>query len=106
MLQKPTARDTSAPTKFVGCPVLLSGGDILLDHLSQGTWPDGSARERSTLTVFCEDGIVKVCLNDRDAACSLFRSGETLIECIESIGKALCGDAVCDWRGWNGKKKR
>lgn len=78
---------------------------LLYEHLSHCFWEDGKARTVSTLTVFCEDGAVKVALNDREAECSLFVSGDTIQACLASLEKRLDGTASPDWRAWGKRKK-
>lgn len=83
----------------------LSDLPNLWDHMTAVSYDDGSPREVSTLTVFVEGRIVKVCLNDRAVSRSLFTSGASIKECLESVEKALRSDAGADWRPWKTKKK-
>lgn len=77
----------------------------LVEYLSCSAWDDGSERERSTLSVFIEEGRVKVCLNDREFERSLYASGDTLAGVLAALEKALAADA-CEWRMWKGKGKK
>lgn len=75
-------------------------------YLADGAWDDGTPRERSALSVFTEDGVVKLALNDKDLARSCYASGLTVEKCLHSMEKGLAdGSAV--WRLWkDGPKKR
>lgn len=75
------------------------------DHLGHVFWDDGKARTVSTLTVFFEDGLMKVALNDREAECSLFVTGKGFEECLRSLEKRLSGEQAPDWRPWGKRKK-
>lgn len=78
---------------------------LLYEHLSHCFWEDAKARTVSTLTVFCEDGAVKIALNDRENECSLFVSGDTIQACLSSLEKRLDGSSAADWRAWGKRKK-
>lgn len=69
----------------------------LWEYLSADAWPDGSERETSTVTMFVEQGMVKVCLSDRANDRSAWSSGETLEEAVLSLEGALAADRT-DWR--------
>lgn len=58
----------------------------------------GKPRETATMLFFREDGQWKLCLCDRDTDRVLFRSGDSVTECLESIEKALVSPRA-DWRG-------
>lgn len=84
--------------------VLLTPDDLLmqqypamLEYLTLGVWGDGSARERSTLLVLWEEGVWKVCLNDRACGRSLWASGATCNDALEAL-EARLTDPAADWR--------
>jgi hypothetical protein len=61
--------------------------------------PDGAPEEfrTSSLTIFAEDGLVKLCLSDREEGIVCFYSGETLeIACRGLEGQLQRGCA--EWR--------
>jgi hypothetical protein len=68
----------------------------LWEYLSLGVLPDGP-RQTSTLLVFLEDGMVKMCLHDRDAGVQLFRSADTFSGALEGLEEAL-ESGRADWR--------
>lgn len=86
---------------------LLYVHEALREYLTSEKYPDGSSRERATLMVFCEGGVVKVCMTDRDQSRQMWRAGQSLEECIQQLEEAL-QSPVQDWRvqTYGGKKKR
>jgi len=58
---------------------------------------DDKGREPATLIVCCEEGQVKFCLSDRETNRVLWRSGDTVLEALEAMEKAL-RDGARDWR--------
>jgi len=72
----------------------------LWDYLTQLVWEDGTVRRTATLTIFAEDGLLKVCINDRDSARSLWASDETWAGTFEAL-EALLGDPKAPWRCTN-----
>jgi hypothetical protein len=72
----------------------------LWDYLTQKLWEDGTERRTATLTIFAEDGLLKVCINDRDSARSLWASDETWAGTFEAL-EALLGDPKAPWRCTN-----
>lgn len=54
-------------------------------------------RRTSTVTLFAEAGFFKLCLNDRQRGCTLWRTGENVLGGIESLERAL-KDGTADWR--------
>lgn len=95
----PSGRTTGV---LVDCPAIV-------EYLSSERYPDGSARERSVLSVFIEDGRVKACLNDRDAGRTLWRSADGIEDCLILLETAIV-DGTADWRkaagSWKGNAKR
>lgn len=79
----------------------------LAEYLVLEVFPDGTSRERSTLVVFVEDGLIKVCLSDRHYDRTLWASCETFEDCFASLDAALRGPGA-DWRrsSWKAKKKK
>jgi len=78
----------------------------LVEHLAHDAWDDGQVRQRSTITLFIEDGLFKLCLNDREAESSLFVTADSFDECIKKLEKKLNGSEAPDWRPWKKKKGR
>jgi len=59
--------------------------------------PEGKARQTSTLMVFVEPPLWKICLNERDAGLSLWASGETLDQALQNLEERLTAPVV-EWR--------
>jgi len=77
----------------------------ILEYLTTTKWDDGTAREASKLSLFIEDGVFKVAVNDVDLKRSLYTSGETLEGALRATEKALQMPEA-DWRAWNKGKGR
>lgn len=79
------------------------GGDFqvnypaLWEYLAYGQYPDGSARVTATLLVVYEDGLLKLCLNDRAAERSAWASSDEFYDLFEGMNKALAEGTVV-WR--------
>ena len=84
-------RPEGTDTRWVGeCPALA-------EYLFTSRDDQGKIRQRATLLVFYEDGLCKVCLNDRASGASLWRSGESFEAAIRALEHSLQrGDG--DWR--------
>lgn len=67
------------------------------EYLTAPAYPDGEARDLSALTVFWEEGVCKMVLNDRDNERSMWASAPTFQECLLSLNKRLSG-ADEPWR--------
>lgn len=78
----------------------------LVEHLGDEAWEDGSTRETSTITIFLENGMVKMALNDRDGQRSLYITCSRWKDAMNALEKAAAAPSA-DWRGWKqgGKRK-
>lgn len=105
-MKKPV-RASSEPTTRVPMPdeEFVLSYPVLTTFLCDSAYDDGSLRERSTLTVFVEDGSIKVALNDRAEARSLYVAAQTLPEALELLERGVNADQP-PWRLWpRGRKK-
>lgn len=75
---------------LVDCPAVT-------EYLTASVYPDGGPRERSVISVFIEDARVKLCLNDRDAGRTLWRSADGIEDCLILVETAIV-DGTADWR--------
>lgn len=75
----------------------LKAYPLLQGFLRETAWEDGAARQTATLMLFAEDGRWKVMLNDRDAGCVCFVSGDSVAKCLGSVEKGLQAGNL-DWR--------
>lgn len=67
------------------------------EMLSAPTMPDGSSRQGSTLMLFCADGSVKLCLNDRDNQLVAFLSASGVDAVLGALENGLQEDTI-EWR--------
>lgn len=98
MLRKPKPGERTGPVEPV-----FNDADFkatypqTTDHLAAVRYEDGSPRVTSTLLIFCDTGILRVCLNDRDNNRSVFFTGETVEAALTSMENALAEGTV-EWR--------
>lgn len=79
------------------CPALAC-------YLGSDTWEDGEVRQRSSLVMFFEDGVYKVCLSDKDTNMSLWASSRSFLGLSEALEARLTEERV-DWRKQRPRKK-
>jgi len=70
----------------------------LLEHLVLDKYPDGTARQTSSLVVLCDGSQWRVCLSDKDNARVMWKTGTTVTEALDSIELALLEDDPSHWR--------
>jgi len=75
----------------------------ITDYLCSIRWDDGSPRVASTLTVFLQDGGIKISVNDKDGDRGLFVTAESLREALALAERALQADNP-PWRSYPGGK--
>lgn len=74
---------------------------LVAAHLTQRAWDDGQPRSTSTLLFFEEDGMIKVCLNDRDEGRSVFLTGRGVLDALDTLELGLVEDNLT-WRARKG----
>lgn len=79
---------------------------LLYEHLTSEKWEDGAARETSTLTIYLDSGLWKVCLNNRAEKLTAWLTAETWGKMLDGLEKGLA-DGTLDWRipPWLRKKR-
>ena len=98
-------RDISKPCDLT-TDATLSTFPIVCDYLTVDQYDDGKPRITATLLLFCEDGLLKGCLSDRDSDRVVFKQGDTLFDVLSSMERGLDEDTI-DWRRSNkGKNKK
>lgn len=78
------------------CPLAVDHAAIW-EYLAECEGNDGKTRLTSTLLVFVEDGLVKLCLNDRQHSRTAWVSAETLTKALAGLDQQLRDD-TCEWR--------
>jgi hypothetical protein len=66
----------------------------LAEYVFFTSYPDGSKRVPSTLSLLPSFALWSVCLNDRDQSRVLWSSGETLSDCFGLLDEMLRGEFV------------
>jgi len=69
----------------------------LSEYLTLDYWDDGTQRRTSTLLVFCEEGVWKGCLNDRENERSCWATAETHDELLKALNERLA-NGTSEWR--------
>lgn len=69
----------------------------LCEYLTSETYPDGSHRHRSSVTVFSEDGFFKACLNEKDQGLVLFVAEASFNDLWPALELLLQADQI-PWR--------
>jgi hypothetical protein len=92
---KPTAPAVSPSVD--GEQVCRMGLPTLTDFLLLGSWPDGARRLLGTASLFWEDGLYKLWLNDKDGQRCCCVSGGTLEGLFLTADSRLAEDTL-EWR--------
>jgi hypothetical protein len=69
----------------------------LVEFLSATAWPDGTARQTGTMTLFADGPAWKLCLADRDQGLVAFITAPEPFQAMQSAEQGLVGDTL-DWR--------
>ena len=75
------------------------------EMISEGHYPDGGPRLGATLLVFVDEGVVKLCLNDRDQEVSAWVSGASWDAAMAVLEDGLVRDTLT-WRRPPARGKR
>lgn len=70
---------------------------FLAGFLAETKWEDGTARETGTVLVFCDDGVLKCCLNDRDQKRVCFLTASTWDGLVGKVEEGL-EEGTHEWR--------
>lgn len=109
-LRKREVKSASSQGLPASASVMATTMPALWAHISCGSYPDGSVRQRSTLSVFVGDYGLQACLNDRDNGLVAFVTGDSLVAILDALEASLASDSL-DWRvsrqagGAKGRKK-
>lgn len=78
-------------------PGMMKVYPVIYAYLTDDTFEDGEARERSTMLLVAEGDLFKACMIDKNADATLWASGATfddLFACLET----RLSDPGSDWR--------
>jgi len=70
---------------------------VLWSHLTQTAWEDGQVRETSNLLVFCQDGMLKAMLRDREHGLCFWTAAGSLSGLLAALEAGL-SDPQAEWR--------
>lgn len=109
-LKKPSALSGSPPQNGAALDAAFTKTyPTLHAYLADTTWEDGEERETATVTLFVEEGLFKICLNDRALGRSAWLSGHTFTGLLKGLEAGLLSDEL-QWRrrpeGGSGTGKR
>ena len=86
-----TSEDGVFDERFAGAhPAIHEYLTVPMDGPSRGS-------QTATLLVFAEDGLFKVCLNDRSIGCSTFAAGAGIYEALLCLEERL-SSGTAEWR--------
>lgn len=80
------------------------------EYLTSCRYADGSPRETSSISIFCQDGQIRIMLRDRDSQQCLWATADGLFVALKLLDAKL-GDEKAEWRqdrfakGKDGKEK-
>lgn len=97
------SRSVSGPVVAEGCP--LRTCPLTLEQLTATTYDDGSRRQTATLSIFVDEGQLKLALHDRTESRSIFLTGDTLTGLLDALEMEL-EDPLPDWRSWKTRKSQ
>jgi hypothetical protein len=96
-LHKPAASNSAALAEQVGSSAATALWPLVMEMVVEPRYADGSSRVTASLLIFAEDGLFKVCLNDRDCMRSAWATGRTPEAALDALDAALRSDRV-EWR--------
>lgn len=100
------ARFLQEPSKNGAAQIIGSAAEIdewcvsypgVWEHLSETSWESGAPRVTSTITVFVEEGLVKICLRDRALFKTAWVSGRSILKALGALETGLEAGSL-EWR--------
>jgi len=106
MVKKPTPGERSGPAEepfadkdFEKCYPNLTA------HLRDARYEDRTSRVTSTILIFCENGVLRMCVNDRDNNRSVFFTAATVEEAFMKAEDAIATNTA-EWKARQGYARR
>lgn len=87
-----------------GCSISTQFPHVV-EFLCPGSWGDGTTREPGSVTLFWQDGKLKVCLKTKTPAAVCFLSASSITSLFLALEQGLVGGTL-DWRADRGVVRR
>jgi len=94
---------TELTTPIVGA--IFASHSAIWEMMTCDKWDDGTPRERATLLVLCDGGILKLWLNDRALSRAAWISGDSLEAAMEALDHGIAEDSL-PWRPQASTKRK
>jgi len=106
-LRKQASKAEAKQTDFeASCPKFEKSHPNLFGFMACNVGlEDGTVRERSKVSIFCEGGRFKAALHDPETGASIYTTLDTPSEALDGLEQAL-EEEKPDWRKWGKKSKR
>jgi len=78
---------------------------MLTEYMTCTKWEDDSPRTVSALSLFVEDNVLKLALNDKHNKRSLYVASDS-VEGLFRLMEMLVQTSAPPWRAWNAGKKK
>lgn len=105
MLKKRDAKTAAGGQPLLAPGVFGEDHPCVWEFLTEARWPDGSPRVLGTITVFADEGVVKLCVNDRAQSLVAFVTASTLEGAFHALEEGMEDDRL-DWRAPSGARKK
>lgn len=97
-LRKPTPESALlAATEKPDGGAIQENYPALWEYLSVAVWDDGTPRQRATLLLMYEDGLIKACLSDRALERVLWVASDDVLDLLSGMERQLA-DGTAQWR--------
>lgn len=82
----------------------------ILEYLTETKYPDGSAREPSSLIIVADTSGWRGCVSDKDNQRTMWKAADSVEALLNALEEALASDDPTHWRQssaakWKGKKR-
>jgi len=102
VIPKPKPGDRSGPLEAPFNDTDFSASyPTLAAYLTDVRYQDNTPRTTSTVLIFCEQGVLRLCVNDRDNNRSVFFTGETIEAALLSAENAIATNTA-EWKSRQG----
>jgi len=98
MLKKPKPGEKAGPVEAPwDDEAFAKTYPTITEMLYATSYEDKTLRQTSTLLIFCDNGVLRICLNDRDNQRSAFVTGETVEGTLLKLEDQLATQTV-EWK--------